>query len=83
MTCGLACGITGLVGLALAISAWIMGNGDLREMDAGLMDPSGRGLVQAGRIVGMINCGLVALATLAIVGYFLLILTVGLTVGTK
>ena len=37
------------------IIAWSMGNNDLREMEAGRMDPSGRGLVQAGRIVGMIS----------------------------
>lgn len=37
------------------IMAWVMGNEDLREMDAGRMDPSGRGLTDAGRILGMIN----------------------------
>jgi hypothetical protein len=35
--------------------AWVMGNKDLREMDQGRMDPSGRGLTQAGRILGMIQ----------------------------
>jgi hypothetical protein len=45
---GLAvCGICGIV-------AWSMGNQDLRDIDAGRMDPSGRGMVQAGRICGMI-----------------------------
>jgi len=34
--------------------AWIMGRADLREMDAGAMDPEGRGLTQAGMIIGMI-----------------------------
>ena len=32
-----------------------MGNKDLREMDQGRMDPSGRGLTHAGRILGMIQ----------------------------
>lgn len=41
------CGILGIV-------AWVMGNNDLREMDAGTMDPSGRSLTNAGRICGMI-----------------------------
>ena len=36
-----------------------MGNNDLRQMDAGAMDPSGRGLTQAGKICGMISCILV------------------------
>ena len=31
------------------------GNGDLRAMREGRMDPSGEGLTQAGRIVGMIH----------------------------
>jgi hypothetical protein len=37
------------------IVAWVMGNNDLREMDEGTMDPSGRGLTQAGKICGMIS----------------------------
>jgi hypothetical protein len=32
-----------------------MGTTDLREMSEGRMDPSGRGLTEAGRILGMIN----------------------------
>ena len=39
----------------LGIPAWIMGNADLKEMDAGLMDPSGRSATNAGRIIGMIG----------------------------
>ena len=31
-----------------------MGNDDLREMDFGRMDPSGRDLTNAGRILGII-----------------------------
>ena len=41
-------------GIFTAIPAWIMGNNDLREMDAGAMDIAGRGLTNAGRILGMI-----------------------------
>lgn len=65
----LSCVIFGII-------SWVMGNGDLREMDAGLMDPSGRGLTQAGRILGMVSVGLtilvivvwVLIAGLAIIG---------------
>mgnify|MGYP001169415697 CR=1 FL=1 len=43
------------------IPAWVMGNNDLKEMDQGIMDPSGRGLTQGGRVTGMIatifSCG--------------------------
>lgn len=52
-------GILGLVCCVIfGIIAWVMGNGDLREMDAGRMDPSGRGLTQAGKICGIISVGL-------------------------
>ncbi len=37
------------------IVAWVMGNGDLRAMEHGEMDPAGQGLTQAGKIVGMIS----------------------------
>ncbi len=57
----LALGIIGLV-LSFAcwlvaicgIIAWSMGNADLREMRAGRMDPSGRGLTVAGKVCGII-----------------------------
>ena len=38
----------------IGIAAWVMGGSDLKEMDAGTMDPSGRGTTQAGKICGMI-----------------------------
>ena len=40
------------------IAAWVMGNSDLEEIDAGRMDPTGRDLTKAGRICGMIGTGL-------------------------
>jgi hypothetical protein len=52
----LVLGILGIVCcFILGIIAWVMGNGDLREIDAGRMDPSGRGLTQAGKICGMVG----------------------------
>jgi hypothetical protein len=52
----LVLGILGIVCcFILGIIAWVMGNGDLREIDAGRMDPTGRGLTQAGKICGMIG----------------------------
>jgi predicted Zn finger-like uncharacterized protein len=38
----------------LGIVAWILGNTDIKEIDAGRMDPEGRGMTQIGRILGMI-----------------------------
>ena len=48
-------GILGLlVCVIFGIAAWVMGNTDLRAMQAGIMDPSGEGLTKAGKILGMI-----------------------------
>jgi hypothetical protein len=48
-------------GFFTGIPAWVMGNNDLKEMEQGIMDPSGRGMTQGGRIIGMIitilGCG--------------------------
>jgi len=52
-------GILGLLCcIVFGIVAWVMGNGDLKEMDAGRMDPSGRGLTQAGKICGIVSVAL-------------------------
>ena len=52
----LALGILGLVCCFICgIIAWVMANKDLRQMDSGVMDPSGRGLTQAGKICGIIS----------------------------
>jgi hypothetical protein len=54
-------GILGLVACApLGIVAWVMGNGDLKQIDAGAMDPTGRSTTNAGRICGMIATILLA-----------------------
>jgi hypothetical protein len=60
--------VFGILGLVLCfpfgIAAWIMGNGDMKEIRSGRMDPTGEGLTQAGRI-----CGIVA-TILALLGVF-------------
>jgi hypothetical protein len=66
----------GIVGLLccgpLGIVAYIFGKNDLAEMDAGAMDPSGRGTTNVGRILGIVaivflviqvGYGIVAVAT--------------------
>jgi hypothetical protein len=51
----LVLGVLGLVVCGpLGIAAWVMGSGDLKEIDAGTMDPMGRGATQAGKICGII-----------------------------
>lgn len=56
------------------IIAWVMGNTDLAEIDAGRMDPEGRSMTQAGKIVGMVHC-IVAIVAIAL--WFLLIIGFG------
>jgi hypothetical protein len=52
----LALGILGFVVCVICgIIAWVMGNDDLKKMDAGVMDPTGRGMTQAGKILGIIS----------------------------
>ena len=54
----LVLGILSLVGCGIftGIPAWIMGNGDLKQIRAGQMDPEGEQLTNIGRILGMISC---------------------------
>lgn len=53
----------------LGIAAWIMGSGDLKQMDAGTMDPSGRGNTQAGKICGIIGT-ILLIVSFIVVGIF-------------
>jgi len=71
----LALGILGLVVCVICgIIAWVMGNNDLREMTAGTMDPSGRGMTQAGKICGMVS---VILLIVVLIIWLLMALFIG------
>lgn len=59
-------------GIFTAIPAWVMGNGDIKLMDAGAMDPTGRGMTNAGRILGIINTVLTVVAFVILIAFFLL-----------
>ena len=68
-------GILGLVlCLVFGIIAWVMGSGDLQKMDAGIMDPTGRGLTMAGKICGMVS---VALTVIGIGIWILMVVVIG------
>jgi hypothetical protein len=43
-----------LVCFPFGIAAWAMGSADLAQMDAGLMDTSGRSMTSSGRTIGML-----------------------------
>ena len=69
----LVLGILGLVFCALcAPFAWIMGKNDLEQMNAGGMDPAGRGLTQAGMYLGLAGTILIGIGLLLVVGLFIL-----------
>jgi len=62
----LAFGILGFVVCQLfGVAAWVMADKDLREMDLGYMDPSGRDMTMVGRILGMVGTALMALSVIA------------------
>ena len=76
----LVLGIFGLVCcLICGIIAWVMGSGDLKEMDAGTMDASGRGLTQAGKICGMIS----VIWQIIVLVIWLLIVVLGVASGVR
>jgi len=70
--------VFGILGLVVCqvfgIAAWVMGNNDLREMNAGYMDSSGRDLTNAGRICGMIATVLMIFSVL--IGIFVVAVSI-------
>lgn len=81
----LTLGIVGLVlnfgcgiGWILGIIAWVMANADLREMNAGIMDQSGRSNTEAGRICGIIT---VILSAIGLVIFLIYIVFTILIIG--
>lgn len=75
----LALGILSLIICFICgIVAWIMANNDLAAMDSGTMDPSGRSLTNAGKIVGIIGT---ALGGLAVVGGIIWLVVAGAIFG--
>ena len=71
LLCSCCCGILSIAGCICGIIAWVMANKDLKEMDAGTMDPTGRGTTQAGKICGIIS------VILAIVMFIISLLFLG------
>lgn len=75
----LALGIMSVVCNVVAVPgilAWILGRADLKQMDAGVMDPEGRGMTQAGMIMGMVMTILVMISIALMVCYILFIIVV-------
>ena len=68
----LALGIIGLVMSCgpVGIAAWIMGNNDMKAMEAGQMNPEGKQLTQVGKILGMVSTILFIIGMCVMVAYF-------------
>jgi hypothetical protein len=58
------------VGLGLGLTAWIMGQSDLRKIRSGLMDRDGEGPTHSGLVCGVIGTCLNGLLSLCCLGYF-------------
>ena len=54
------------------VAAWVMADNDLKEMDRGYMDPTGRDLTRTGRIPGMVAACLMV-TSLILLMFFVLI----------
>jgi hypothetical protein len=72
--------ILGILGITfcapLGIAAWIMGSGDIKEMDAGKMDASGKSLTNAGKVCGIIGTVVTIIAVIfAMLGFMVAMLT--------
>jgi hypothetical protein len=84
---GACCGpllVASLVGLGLGIPAWILGRRDLRKMDAGEMDPQGRGQTNSGMICGIIGTlagALGVLVLLAVIGFYVVMMVLSAANG--
>ena len=79
----LVLGILGLAGCGIftAIPAWVMGNGDLKEIRAGRMDPEGESQTNIGRILGMVSTILTAVILLGYCFIFMILGIVGAAGG--
>ena len=77
--------VLGILGIVLcgplAIAAWVMGVGDLKQIDAGTMDPAGRGTTQAGKICGIIGT-ILLIVTIVAVG-IVFVLGMGAAIASK
>lgn len=81
----LVLGILSLVVCApLGIVAWLMGRGDIKKIDAGLIAQDARGLTMAGMVCGIIGTILFALQLLiAMAWLFIVVLAVGASAASN
>lgn len=59
------------LGIILAPMAWIMARNDLKEMERGKMDPSGKGITQAAKVISIVSAIMHTLLAISIVVYII------------
>lgn len=59
-------------GVALGLTAWLMGQGDLKKIDSGDMDPDGRANVNTGYVCGIVGTALSAFGILCSIGWMII-----------
>jgi hypothetical protein len=70
---GCLCGFTVIVGLPLGIVAWFWGSSEIKKVEAGLLPPSAKSQLEAGRICGLIGAILSLLGTVLLVVYMVFV----------
>ena len=68
----ITCCLTLPIGIFIALPAWVMGSKDMKKINAGKMDPTGRSLTQGGLICGIIGTILSLITLLLFVVGFIL-----------
>jgi len=63
--------ITSPISFGLGLTAWLLANPDVNEMHSGAMDPTGLGMTNAGRVLGIIG---VVLSVLTMILFFCVIM---------
>lgn len=69
---GCICGPTAIFGVPLGIVAWFWGSSELKKIETGMMPRSAKGMLEAGRICGLIGGILSLLVTLIMIFYFVI-----------
>ncbi len=74
------CGASWLISVGLAIAAWVMANADLAAMNAGRMDPLGRGHTQGGKTCAIVSVVLHTIGFIVTV-VILIVVAIGVAVA--
>ena len=68
--------------LAVSIPAWIMGHKDLKAIQLGELDPTGKGLTLAGMIMGIVSTAIAGVFTL-IIAFFAILFVIGMIIAVS